>query len=178
MCRILLDIPDIGTWHKSALQILPRYPAVTAQLLKQDVESPDQERMYRALRWRTELGLDPPYVSGKQPQGSRAALAGQGNQSARAGFSDRPHIVGQPLNSASTYRGPMSGTFECRGDPIPQGGEYVFLNIPQAHLMLDFDTKKWEARLAPGEGQTQVLVLKNKGNRTEKKCAVHWSVVQ
>jgi hypothetical protein len=35
-------------------------------------------------------------------------------------------------------------------------------------LLLDFDTKHWEARLAPGEGQTQVLVLRNMGKGLQK----------
>ena len=60
VCRILLDMPDIGAWRKNALQILPHYRSTVDRLLKQDAVSPDQEQMYRALRWRADLGLDPP----------------------------------------------------------------------------------------------------------------------
>ena len=59
-CRILLDMPDIGAWRKNATQILPRYRPTVDRLLKQDANSPDQEQMYRALRWRADLRLDPP----------------------------------------------------------------------------------------------------------------------
>jgi hypothetical protein len=55
VCRILLDMPDLGTWHQSALQILPRYRATADRLLSQDKQSSDQERSYRAQVWQTEL---------------------------------------------------------------------------------------------------------------------------
>ncbi len=45
-------------------------------------------------------------------------------------------------------------------------------------MQLDYDTKTWEARLAPGDGQTQRLILKNKGSGPQKRCVVHWSVIQ
>jgi hypothetical protein len=160
-CRILLDMPDIGTWRTSALQILPRYRDVTDRLLKQDLDGPDQEKMYRALRWRADLRLDPPAVS-SQKAAPRTRLP--------APATGRP----QPGNA---YTGPGSGTLSSSGGPIPENGEYVFTNIPPGNLQLDFDTKHWEARLAEGDGQTQVLVLTNKGRGPQKRCVVHWSIV-
>lgn len=186
VCRILLDMPDIGTWRKNALQILPRYRAVVDGLLKQDINGPDQEKMYRALRWRVDLKLDPPpaVTSQKQP-GQQRSLASRlplpqiatGKQTTADAGSQRPHIVGQPAApSMNGYMGPLSGTFESTGGPIPPDGEYTFPNIPPVKLLLDFDTKHWEARLEQGEGQTQVLVLHNKGKGAQKHCVVHWSV--
>jgi len=170
MCRILLDMPDIGAWRKNALQILPRYRAVVDPILKQDLVQPDQEKAYRAQRWRMSLGLDPPPTVTSRKLSPRPGLA--------SGDSQRPHIVGAQADtmSANTYTGPTSGTFESTGGPIPQNGEYVFPNIPPVKLLLDFDTKHWEARLAPGEGQTQVLVLRNIGKGPQKKCVVHWTI--
>ena len=102
-------------------------------------------------------------------------------------MSQRPHIVDQSSAPADVdsqyargpapYEGPKSGTFVSTGGPLPQNGEYVFANIPPVKLLLDFDTKHWEARLEPGAGQTQVLVLRNKGNGPQKRCVVHWTVI-
>ena len=182
VCRILLDMPDIDNWRKNALQILPRFRPVVDALLKQDMNSPDQEKMYRASRWRADLRLDPPpsLTSQKQsPQRSLTSRLSIGKQTSPDVASQRPHIVDQPdapVSNAFHYTGPLSGTFESTGGPIPQNGEYVFPNIPPVHLLLDFDTKHWEARLEQGDGQTQVLVLHNKGKGPQKRVVVHWSV--
>jgi len=175
VCRILVDMPDIGNWRKNALLILPRYRAAADQLLRQDMNSSDQEKAYRAQRWRMDLRLDPP-PSISQKLTTRPSRSITPSQITSNGDSQRPHLIGGPGNTLNGYTGPMSGTFESTGDPIPQNGEYVFPNIPPVKLMLDFDTKHWEARLAPGEGQTQVLVLRNKGKGPQKKIVVHWTV--
>jgi hypothetical protein len=181
LCRMLVDMPDIGVWRKNALQILPAYRAAVDPLLRQDAAGPDQEKSYRALRWRADLKLDPPPSLSQQsvsPQAGRRILRVPAtNQTASASDSQRPHITGPQPSAMLGYTGPMAGTFESNGDPIPPNAEYVFTNIPPLKLLLDFDTKHWEARLAPGEGQTQVLILRNKGKNTQKKCVVRWSVM-
>ena len=189
VCRILLDMPDIDAWRKNALQILPRFRPVVDALLKQDMNGPDQEKMYRASRWRIDLRLDPPPAVTSQKQSPQRSLSSRlsiGKQTSPDTASQRPHIVDQSdvpassgfqgVRAAAPYTGPLSGTFESTGGPIPQNGEYVFPNIPPVHLLLDFDTKHWEARLEQGEGQTQNLVLHNKGKGPQKRCVVHWSV--
>lgn len=167
-CRILLDMPDIGSWRGSALRILPRYRQVADSLLRQDLNSPDQETIYRALRWRSDLKLDAPENSGPRKPASESRL-------------QRPHVAGEfavrPAGQAA-YRGPLAGTFESTGGPIPQNAEYVFLNVPPVKLLLDFDTKRWEARLQPGEGDTQVLVLRNTSKGPQKRCIVRWTVIE
>jgi hypothetical protein len=170
VCRILLDMPDVGTWRKTALQILPHYRQVVDSLLKQDLNSPDQEAVYRALRWRADLKLDPPVTS--QKQNPRPILQAPKSFAPSDGSSPRPHIVSQPA-----YDGPTSGTFQSTGGPIPQNAEYVFHDVPPVKLLLDFDTKHWEARLEPGDGGAQVLVLKNIGKGPQKRCVVHWSLM-
>jgi TonB family protein len=55
VCRILLDMPDIGTFKKSALRILPRYRRAAESLLDKDLHGDDREKMYRASRWLTDL---------------------------------------------------------------------------------------------------------------------------
>jgi hypothetical protein len=44
VCRILLDMPDVGMWRKTALHILPDYRQVADGLLKQDLNGHDQRR--------------------------------------------------------------------------------------------------------------------------------------
>jgi hypothetical protein len=80
-------------------------------------------------------------------------------------------VVPQP------YNGAMSGTLECTGSPVPQNAEYVFRNLPPLKLQLDYDQKVWEARLSPGENQTQKLIIRNRSSGPQKRCVVHWSVV-
>ena len=55
VCRILLDMPDIGNWRRTALQVLPRYRAVAEDLLDQDVRGNDQSKGYAAQRWLSSL---------------------------------------------------------------------------------------------------------------------------
>jgi hypothetical protein len=76
------------------------------------------------------------------------------------------------------YNGVKSGTFESSGGPIPQNAEYVFRDVPPMKIQLDYDSKIWEARLVPGAGQTQRLIVRNKSSGPQKRCVVHWSVVQ
>jgi hypothetical protein len=80
--------------------------------------------------------------------------------------------------AAGSYQGAKSGTLECSGEPIPQNAEYVFRNVPPVQLRLEYNKKIWEGKLVPGDGQTQVLILKNIGNGPQKKCVVHWTVIE
>ena len=56
--------------------------------------------------------------------------------------------------------------------PIPQNAEYVFRDVPLVKMRLDYDTKNWDARLVPGEGQTQRLIVRNKSSGPQKRCVV------
>ncbi len=95
-----------------------------------------------------------------------------------------PAPVSPPTPSAPSasvaplaYNGAKSGTLECTGNPIPQNAEYVFRNLPPVTMQLDYDTKIWDARLAPGEGETQRVILRNKSSGPQKRCVVRWSVI-
>ena len=89
-----------------------------------------------------------------------------------------PVVEGKPaLQTTPRYEGPMSGTLECTGGPVAQNAEYVFRNLPAVKIQLDYDNKIWEARLSPGDAQSQRLVLKNKSSGPQKRCVVHWSVI-
>lgn len=57
VCRILVDMPDSGTWKKDALQILPHYRDAAERILREDVRGSDQEKSYTAQRWLSELNL-------------------------------------------------------------------------------------------------------------------------
>ncbi len=171
VCRILLDMPDIRTWRMSALQILPHYRQVTETLLAADLNEGDREARTRALYWTAALKSS---ASGPaSEQNPRRSM--QPSLSATAGRAPGP---APPAASAPRpYDGAESGTLECSGGPIPQNAEYVFRNVPTVNRRFEYDRKIWDVRLAPGEGDTQDLILKNKNSRPQKRCVVHWSVI-
>jgi hypothetical protein len=209
VCRILIDMPGIGAWRQTALQVLPRYRAVARRLLTEDLRSDDRERQDRAGFW-----LDDPrstLYSGSNPSAAaspRLASRSRPQIQDRANRTDGPFIgpgpemdspppppPASPRTTPSTsskptlmtasaapetpaYNGTMSGTLECSGSPIPQNAEYVFRNLPAAKLRLDYDTKIWDARLTPVDGQTQKLILRNRSSGAQKHCAVHWTVTR
>jgi hypothetical protein len=240
VCRILLDMPDIGTWNGSAIQILPRYRATAERLLIEDKQGDDQEKRYRAQMWLAQLRGEKPGVGSQQPianqptiargravspapdhdagpllfpplaapssntPGDRGPAITASNQQAErppslapkpAPAQPVPPTTPVPTTSATNsppaqprqvsplpttsqpYAGAMSGTLECSGGPVPQNAEYVFRNLPPLKMQLDYDQKLWEARLAPGENQTQRLILKNKSPGPQKRCVVHWSIL-
>ena len=219
VCRILIDMPEIGAWRETALRVLPRYRAVARRLLTEDLRSDDHERQDRAGFW-----LEDPRSTLYSGSNSTAALSPSAAPSPRLTPRSRPQIQDRanrtdgpfigpgpemdsppppprtspgstpsasprptlmatsaaPETPAYTpvYSGPMSGTLECSGSPIPQNAEYVFRNLPAAKLRLDYDTKIWDARLAPVDGQTQKLILRNRSSGAQKRCTVHWKVTQ
>lgn len=202
VCRILLDLPDVRTWRKNALRILPHYQSTADFLLKQDLRSDNEEKRNLAQVWRLDLRLDSPAPTPGlrrrlEPSSSVPASSTppdrtpNGNLLPPAGAVDTsqapasaitpppaPRSSSRPTILANApYDGPTSGKLECSGGPIPQNAEYVFRNIPNGNLQLDFDTKTWEARLTPGDGQTQKLILKNKSSGPQKRCTVRWSIV-
>ena len=89
-----------------------------------------------------------------------------------------PTIPESAAPAAEAYRGALTGTLVYSGPPVVQNGEIVFRNLPPLRLVLDYDTAIWEARLSPGEGNTQRLVLRNKKPGTQKKCQVTWRAAQ
>ncbi len=211
VCRILLDMPDVGTWKKNALQILPHYRRVAESLLAQDLHGSDQEKIYAAERWLGDLRAGAPGVARQSTANEQQSPRGRpysrpavnestptGDQTAsvaRPRTSEAPAPSPAAVNSTPVrpslqaaprsappagsapppYSGPKSGTLECGGGPIPQNAEYVFRNVPLVKMQLDYDTKTWDARLAPGDGQTQKLIVRNKSSGPQKHCVVHWT---
>jgi len=196
-CRILLDMPDIGTWRKRALEILPHYRRVAENLLAQDVASSDREKSYRARVWLADLKTDVPGASDQPGPRRRPAASPRldGNDGARRsavndsipnGDQTPPPSTSRAPSAAnnaparptlSAYNGARSGTLESSGGPIPQNAEFVFRNLPLGKMQLDYDTKTWDARLAPGDGQTQKLIVRNKSSGPQKHCVVRWTVI-
>jgi hypothetical protein len=200
VCRILLNMPDIGTWRNSALKILPHYRRAAESILVQDLRGSDREKSFQAQRWLADLKTDVTGVANQQPGPRRRSMP---SSTPRPAVNDSTPIGDQatsiPGSSASpgrlpappppppaapipsvappVYNGAKSGTLECTGAPIPQNAEYVFRNVPLVKMQLDYDTKIWDARLAPGDGQTQRVILRNKSSGPQKRCVVHWSVI-
>ena len=218
VCRIMLDMPEIGMWRQNALAILPHYRQVAESLLVQDSRGSEEEKSFQARRWLADLRWDVSGIGneqpslGRRPVRSRTPVASQRRYGDRAGpllmppaeadqapmpplpaqppiqrtsvapaplpeVAPRSPVASAPAPSSPPYAGPQSGTLESSGGPIPQNAEYVFRNLPPVKLLLDYDTKIWDARLAPGEGQTQRLILKNKSSGPQKRCVVHWDVM-
>jgi len=190
VCRILIDMPDVASWRTDALKILPRYRRVAETLLAQDLRGGDSEKSDRAELWLRELRSDRPDVASRPQSGRRTGPPYQ------SPTSDQPATIARPPSVAAApsaspapaptpaarpeplpYNGARSGTLESSGGPIPQNAEYVFRNLPPVKIQLDYDTKVWDARLVPGEGRTQRLILRNKGAGPQKRCVVHWSVI-
>jgi hypothetical protein len=196
VCRILIDMPEVGLWRKQALQILPFYRATARTLLAQDLRSGDPEKVDRANFWlndprsslyQSSSGSTVATSSGRRrmvPSGDRPALIGvdpdpsPGEPPAARPRPDPPPAAAAIAPAPKSYNGPLSGTLQCRGDAVPQNAEYVFRNLPPLKIQLDYDTKIWDARLVPGDGDTQRLILKNKSSGAQKRCMVHWTASQ
>jgi len=211
VCRILIDMPDLGTWRRDALQILPHYRPAAESLLTQDLRGGDGEKSTAARFWLKDLKWgSQDSVSQTQFPHRRPAFTSQGAESLPPSAdspvistpersaparptSDRPTLI-RPTPPSSPPPPPpppvaavpapapaplraQSGTLQCVGPPIPQNAEYVFRNVPLGKLHLDYDAKIWEVRVAPGEGDTQRLILRNKGTGPQKRCTVRWSIV-
>jgi hypothetical protein len=192
VCRILLDLPD--RWRGNALQVLPHYRGAVQNLLAQDLRESDEEKVGRAQFWLRDLKWNVP-GDASDDRGVRQALRirhaepmtspdppSPGPRPSRLESGDSP-APGTPLPLSpgpppTTSSGAKSGVLECSGNPIPQNAEYVFRNVPSGTIRLDYDTKTWEARLLPGDGQTQRLILRNKSSGPQKRCVVHWSVLR
>jgi hypothetical protein len=199
VCHILIDMPDVRLWRKQALQILPFYKQAAQRVLAEDLRSGDPEKVDRANFWlndprssihQSSSGSTVATSSGRRrmtPSGDPPALIGVDSDRSpgaptlqRRGPQPDPQPAPAPPAAAiapapRSYNGPMSGTLECRGEAVPQNAEYVFRNLPPLKLQLDFDAKVWDARLVPGENDSQRLILKNKSSKAQKRCIVHWT---
>ena len=145
VCRILLDMPDIGSWRKNAGQILPHYREAAESLIAADARGSDLEQRYRAQYWMAVL---------------RSSAPAGGNGS--IGLSPRPSEA-------------ASGTLECRGDPIAPNAEVVFRNVTTENRRFEFDRKTWDIQFVRGQAGTQNMILTNKSSRPQKQCIVKWS---
>ena len=194
-CRILIDLPE--RWRNSALQILPHYRNSAQPLLTQDLRTGDEDKMGRAQFFLRDLGWEVPGETNRpQPVRRRAAPA---PATSTGSLPPRPRLSG-PVESESipssqpeavtlrpvqqpqarvsgAYNGAQSGTLSCIGT-IPQNAEYVFRDLPPVPIRLDYDEKAWNARLAPGDVQTQRVILRNISSGPRKGCVVHWNVIQ
>jgi hypothetical protein len=197
VCRILIDMPDLGTWRRDALQILPHYRPAAENLLMQDLHGGEGEKSTAARFWLADLKWGSPDPVSQQFPRRRPAFTSQGAESLPPSIDapvtatpehptpdrptpDRPTLLRPTSPPDAPAPAPMraqSGTLQCVGAPIPQNAEYVFHNVPLGKLQLDYDAKTWDVRVAPGEGDTQRLILRNKGTGPQKRCTVHWSIV-
>lgn len=198
VCRILLDMPDIGAWRRNSTLILPVYRAAARRLLLQDLRSDDDDRRQRARYWLDDQQSPlresaPARDSSSFPSRPRPRTTSDPGRVLRPEPTYPPSTPTPPTPAttppppspsrptlatapAETYNGPRSGTLECSGSSIPQNGEYVFRNLPDRKLQLDYDSKIWDARVAPGESGTQRIILKNKSAGSQKRCMVRWSI--
>lgn len=186
VCRILIDMPDIGAWRKTALQILPFYRETALLLLAVDVRGFPGETRDRAEFWlydpRSPLREVPSTPAAPSSTFSTRRKASTPAPASSAAAPSAPVPV-PPAPAArvappmpAPYNGPKSGTLHCFGQPIQPNAEYTFPGLPAVELRIELDTNKWDARVEPGADHTQTLILKNKGRRAQKSCVVNWSV--
>jgi hypothetical protein len=65
VCRILLDMPDIGSWRTNAGQILPRYREAAETLIAEDASQGGPEQRGRAQYWMAVLRPSAPDAGGR-----------------------------------------------------------------------------------------------------------------
>lgn len=94
--RILLDMPDLGTWRKDALHILPNYRSVAESLLVQDLRGGDEEKRYRARVWLTDLKSNPSILASERnsPTNDRSSPANDRRRT--RGVSPIPPVLDSP----------------------------------------------------------------------------------
>jgi ribosomal protein L40E len=108
------------------------------------------------------------------PSVTTSAAAPPDAQGDAATRTSPPPVTPEP----ASYQGLLVGTLTYSGPPIVQNGEIVFRNLPPVRLALTYNQDVWEARLSPGEGNTQRLIMRNKRPGTQKQCVVTWRVIQ
>jgi hypothetical protein len=73
VCRILIDMPDVGTWKKDALRIMRQHRSAAEAVLRQDLHGSDQDKSYQAQVWLSDLKIDttgsPRAQTARQPIG-------------------------------------------------------------------------------------------------------------
>jgi hypothetical protein len=224
VCRIFLEMPEIGTWKDDARRVFRYYRHAAEVVLTEDVSGPNQDRSYEAQAWLAELrgeghhspaqpakrrsavvASDPPAVASDSPPPQRRRRMAVSESSGDPG----PTVDGQSVMAAGSnvdtplpssppptppppaahpnpepppapqpaYTGPLSGTLISAGGPIPQHAEYVFRNLPPGKIQLDYDTKIWDAHVAPGLVNTQRVIVKNKSSGPQKRCIVKWTLI-
>ncbi len=184
LCRILLDMPDIGLWKKTAMQVLPLYRDMAQLLLAVDVRGFPGDKRDRAEFWlydpRSTIRENAPSTpsSSFSVRGRTAPAPAAVPAPAPTAAATAPAATVAPAAPAppTMYNGPKSATMHCVGNPIAQNAEYVFEGLPPVKLRVEFDAKNWQAFLSPGAGQAQTLTLKNIGSRPQKSCTVKWTV--
>lgn len=128
VCRILLDMPDVGTWKKSASQILPRYRQIAVNLLNQDLHGDDREKAYRAQMWLRQLGAEQPATAdqpgtGRRRLGPPPAPATGGTPGSSAGAAGAPPptrtVDGRPTLARADSAAPPPDS------PAPSGSSAV-----------------------------------------------------
>jgi hypothetical protein len=85
VCRILLDMPDVGAWRKNATQILPHYREAAETLLAADASQGGPEERSRARYWMAVLRPSTPAPSGgrglisREPESTSGTLECSGD---------------------------------------------------------------------------------------------------
>ncbi|MEO8051788.1 MAG: hypothetical protein ABI833_15320 [Acidobacteriota bacterium] len=100
VCRILLDMPEIGMWRQNALEILPHYRQAAENLLAQDMRGSDEEKSYQARRWLADLKSDVSGVGNEQPSPGRRTIRSRPSLPNRAPSGERTVSILMPPAAA------------------------------------------------------------------------------
>jgi hypothetical protein len=119
VCRILMDMPEIGSWRNSALQILPHYRQAAENIVAQDVRGSDQEKRYQGLRWENDLKLHVSEMANEQPSARRRTMRSPSPGTDRASNGDRPVFVLSPPPEADRASAPPANSSPPTRVPAP-----------------------------------------------------------
>ncbi len=110
VCRILIDMPDVGTWKKDALRIMRQHRSAAEAVLLQDLHGTDQDKSYQAQVWLSDLGIDTA-ASPRAPTARQSIGPREGPPTGRR----RPAVS----ESSAIDRGPMRDQEEVATAPPP-----------------------------------------------------------
>ena len=103
VCRILLDMPDLGTSRNDALHILPNYRSVAESLLVQDLRQGDDEKRFEARVWLNDLKSNPSILASErnrramdQSSPANDQSSPENNRRRRRGVSPLPPVLDSP----------------------------------------------------------------------------------
>jgi hypothetical protein len=119
VCRILLEMPEIGTWREDARRVFRKYPHAAEVVLNQEAQGTDQDKSWQAQAWLNELRRQDDYAP--VPRTRRRTAAAGSDAPMDGGYSPPPvsqkrAVISEPSSRA---RGPNLDDYVDTPAPVP-----------------------------------------------------------